>query len=105
MWTVFFAVDWWVYQPHDGRRQANSEAQQWLIAISHAANSTLTQAERKAAAMAIWRREKGTAAFVIMFSWTFRVSRHVFLSVPFSPLCNSAALPRSPHVFICYASP
>ncbi|KAF8627798.1 hypothetical protein AX15_004224 [Amanita polypyramis BW_CC] len=72
MWTVFFAVDWWVYKPHDGRRQANSPAQQWMIEISHVANSTLSPAEREAAAMEIWRREKGTAAFVIIFSWFFR---------------------------------
>ncbi|KAK2463638.1 hypothetical protein APHAL10511_004389 [Amanita phalloides] len=73
MWTIFFAIDWWVYQPHDGRRQANSPAQQWMIEMSHIANSTLTPAEREAAAMTIWRREKGTAAFVIIFSWFCRL--------------------------------
>ncbi|KAF8637588.1 hypothetical protein AX17_002657 [Amanita inopinata Kibby_2008] len=71
-WTVFFAVDWWIYQPHDGRRQANSPAQQQMIEISHIANSTLSPAQREAAAMAIWGKEKGTAAFIIVVSWLFR---------------------------------
>ncbi|PFH51946.1 hypothetical protein AMATHDRAFT_58175 [Amanita thiersii Skay4041] len=72
-WTVFFAVDWWFYQPHDGRRQANSPAQKYMIEISHIANIHLSDEEREAAAMAIWSKEKGTAAFVIIFSWLFRL--------------------------------
>ncbi|KAI9450756.1 Inositolphosphorylceramide synthase subunit Kei1-domain-containing protein, partial [Russula earlei] len=28
IWTVYFAVHWWLYTPHDGRRNANSPAQQ-----------------------------------------------------------------------------
>ncbi|KIL69413.1 hypothetical protein M378DRAFT_784045 [Amanita muscaria Koide BX008] len=73
IWTVHFAINWWAFQPHDGRRQANSPAQEWMIEISHVANSTLSPAEREVAAMEIWQREKGTAAFVIIFSWLIRL--------------------------------
>lgn len=72
MWTVFFAVMWWVYNPHDGARQANSEAQQAMMdggpTIHH-----LTPEERELAAMEIWNQEKGTAAAVIIISWLSKV--------------------------------
>ncbi|KAF9453609.1 DUF1753-domain-containing protein [Macrolepiota fuliginosa MF-IS2] len=71
-WTVFFAIDLWVWTPHDGRRQANSAAQEEMMKT---ANITvhLTEEERKIAAMAIWNHEKGTAAVVIAFSWLFKL--------------------------------
>jgi len=65
-WTVFFAVIWWVYTPHDGRRTANSAAQKQMM---EAVNSTLTGEQRAAAAMEIWNHEKGTAAAIIIISW------------------------------------
>lgn len=72
-WTVFFAVVWWVYTPHDGRRTANSKAQQAMMdgAISNSTN--FTPAEREAQAMAIWNQEKGTAATIIILSWLFKI--------------------------------
>lgn len=69
-WTVFFAVIWWVYMPHDGRRTANSAAQKEMM---EAGNSTLTDEQRAAAAMAIWNHEKGTAAAVIIISWMSKI--------------------------------
>ncbi|KAF5373269.1 hypothetical protein D9615_007479 [Tricholomella constricta] len=71
-WTVFFAVIWWVYTPHDGRRTANSAAQKAMMDIGKA-NSTLTPAERAAAAMDIWNQEKGTAAAIIILSWLSKI--------------------------------
>lgn len=70
-WTIFFTLVWWVWTPHDGRRQANSPAQE---AMMQTANIThhLTPAERQAAAMTIWNHEKGTAATVILISWLFK---------------------------------
>ncbi|KAF8661378.1 hypothetical protein AX16_001471 [Volvariella volvacea WC 439] len=70
-WTVFFAVVWWVYTPHDGRRQANSAAQKEMM--ENAQTHTLTPEEREAAAMAIWNHEKGTAAAVIVIAWFFKI--------------------------------
>jgi cbb3-type cytochrome oxidase subunit 3 len=69
-WTVFFAVVWWMYTPHDGRRTANSAAQQ---AMMEAGNFTLTDEQRTAAALAIWNQEKGTAAAIIIISWMSKV--------------------------------
>ena len=70
-WTVFFAVIWWVYTPHDGRRTANSDAQKEMM---KAGNSTLTDEQRAVAAMEIWNHEKGMAAAIIIISWMSKVS-------------------------------
>ncbi|RDB23450.1 Inositol phoshorylceramide synthase regulatory subunit kei1 [Hypsizygus marmoreus] len=72
-WTIFFAVIWWVYTPHDGRRTANSAAQKDMMEGGNSTNSTLTPAQREAAAMAIWNHEKGTAAAIIIISWLFKI--------------------------------
>ncbi|KAF9462915.1 Inositolphosphorylceramide synthase subunit Kei1-domain-containing protein [Collybia nuda] len=76
-WTVFFAVVWWVYTPHDGRRQANSEAQKTMMEAGPAGGNmtvpVLTDAQRKEAAMTIWNQEKGTAAAIIIASWVFKI--------------------------------
>ncbi|TFK74940.1 DUF1753-domain-containing protein [Pluteus cervinus] len=71
-WTVFFAVVWWVYTPHDGRRQANSAAQKEMMEGGPAGH-VLTEEERERAAMAIWNHEKGTAAAIIIVSWLFKI--------------------------------
>ncbi|KAG5647432.1 hypothetical protein DXG03_009362 [Asterophora parasitica] len=71
-WTVFFSVVWWVYTPHDGQRKANSAAQQAMMDVGKL-NSTLTPAEREAAAMEIWNQEKGTAAAIIILSWISKI--------------------------------
>ncbi|KAG6828915.1 hypothetical protein H0H92_006301 [Tricholoma furcatifolium] len=71
-WTVFFAVVWWVYTPHDGRRTANSAAQQAMMDISNV-TTALTPEQREAAAMEIWNHEKGTAAAIIIISWLSKI--------------------------------
>lgn len=71
-WTLFFAVGWWVYTPHDGRRVANSAAQE---AIRHGAgvNQTMTETELAVAANILWDEERGVAAMVIILSWLAKV--------------------------------
>ncbi|THH18045.1 hypothetical protein EW146_g2865 [Bondarzewia mesenterica] len=68
-WTIFFAVHWWVYTPHDGRRIANSPAQQALIDGYIGQHQNVTEAERIIAAEDIWGREKGVAATIIILGW------------------------------------
>jgi len=72
-WTVFFAIVWWLWTPHDGRRQANSAAQKAMMDHGNSTAPHLTAKERKEAAMAIWNQEKGLAATVIIFSWIFKI--------------------------------
>lgn len=72
-WTIFFAIVWWFWTPHDGRRQANSAAQQAMMDHGNSSAPHLTMEERKEAAMAIWNQEKGLAATVIIFSWMFKI--------------------------------
>ncbi|EJD07610.1 DUF1753-domain-containing protein [Fomitiporia mediterranea MF3/22] len=71
VWTVFFAVVWWIYTPHDGRRQANSAAQEQLMQGGSGHN--MTEEERTLAAMRIWNKEKGMAAAVIIIGWCAKV--------------------------------
>jgi hypothetical protein len=81
----------WVYTPHDGQRMSNSPAQEELIRVSPgssrsssinrearidfpSASNQLTADERASAAYAIWNKEKNTAMFVIIVSWSCKVS-------------------------------
>ncbi|KAG6333568.1 hypothetical protein ID866_5517 [Astraeus odoratus] len=72
VWTLFFAVVWWVYTPHDGRRQANSPAQE-AIREGAGVNHSMTDAQLAAAANILWNEEKGTAAMVIVLSWCAKI--------------------------------
>jgi hypothetical protein len=71
---------WWVYNPHDGRRQANSKAQLDLMNMVPGLNgslkggvATMSDLERAAAAMEIWNKEKGFAAVVLVAGWFIKV--------------------------------
>lgn len=67
---------WWVYTPHDGRRQANSPAQE-AIREGAGVNHTMTDTQLAYAANVLWHEEKGTAAVVIVLSWFAKVGgRH-----------------------------
>lgn len=82
-WTVFFAVIWWVYTPHDGQRTVNSAAQEEMAAKGGTGGSrNMTEQERVVAARMIWDKEKGTAAGIIVLSWLAKVRRycHIFVS-------------------------
>jgi len=71
VWTVFFGVRWWVVNPHDGRRQANSAAQEDMMRNANITH--LTDEERAAAAMTIWNQEKGFALTLLILGWVVKV--------------------------------
>ncbi|KZP05486.1 DUF1753-domain-containing protein [Athelia psychrophila] len=75
VWTVFFVVVWWVYTPHDGRRTANSAAQEQIAqdGAGGGPNTNMTEAQRTAAAHLMWDTEKGMAAAVISLSWLTKI--------------------------------
>ncbi|KAJ7048618.1 Inositolphosphorylceramide synthase subunit Kei1-domain-containing protein [Mycena amicta] len=73
LWTAYFAAIWWWHTPHDGARQANSAAQEELIAIAKLSGTPLTDAQRIEAAQEIWGREQGTAFTVILVSWLSKI--------------------------------
>lgn len=74
IWTTFFAVSWWVYNPHDGKRIANSDAQKDMMGTG---GPTMTDEERKQAAQLIWNQEKGLAATVLIVGWLLKVGLQV----------------------------
>jgi len=67
VWLAYFAVEWWYYTPHDGRRVAHSAAQEQLMGSVGGHN--MTEAERTMAAEAIWNKEKGPASVVLVLGW------------------------------------
>ncbi|KAG6374742.1 Inositolphosphorylceramide synthase subunit Kei1-domain-containing protein [Boletus reticuloceps] len=71
-WTLFFAVVWWAYTPHDGRRVGNSAAQE-AIRVGAGVNHTMTETQLAAAANILWHEEKGVAATVIILSWLAKI--------------------------------
>jgi hypothetical protein len=73
IWTVFFAVVWWVYTPHDGQRTVNSAAQEEMAKGGKGGSKNMTDKERIAAANMIWNKEKGTAAAIIVLSWLAKI--------------------------------
>ncbi|KAF8473631.1 Inositolphosphorylceramide synthase subunit Kei1-domain-containing protein [Russula ochroleuca] len=72
IWTVYFAVHWWLYTPHDGRRNANSPAQQALIDGYIGEHQSMSEAERAAAAERVWRSEKAQALTIIILGWLIK---------------------------------
>lgn len=69
LYIAFFAVDWYLYVPHDGRRVANSEAQKQMLSEGNFGDDE----SRKAAAQAIWKSERGFAAAVLVGGWLLKV--------------------------------
>lgn len=70
IWTVFFAVSWWYYNPHDGQRIANSDAQKDMMDMD---GPSMTAEERLVAAQKIWNLEKGHAAGVLLIGWLLKI--------------------------------
>ncbi|KAH0836434.1 hypothetical protein J3R83DRAFT_8039 [Lanmaoa asiatica] len=60
-WTLFFAVAWWVYTPHDGRRVVNSAAQE-AIRLGAGVNHTMDESQSATAANILWDEEKGSCS-------------------------------------------
>ena len=108
IWTVYFAVQWWRYTPHDGRRNANSPAQQALIDAYIGQHQSMSEAERAAAAERVWRAEKAQALTIIILGWLIKVRSRVDLNIPL-PLFPILGIPkvlfcRAP-IFLCSPPP
>lgn len=73
-WTIFFAVVWWLYNPHDGRRVSNSAAQDQIIKNYLGETEKVSEEERTRLALQLWRREKGVAIAIIVLGWLIKVS-------------------------------
>ena len=80
-WTIFFAVVWWLYSPHDGRRVSSSAAQDQIIKGYLGETETVSEEERARLALQLWEREKGVAIAIIVLGWLIKVcgqfGRHV----------------------------
>lgn len=94
IWTVYFAVQWWRYTPHDGRRNANSPAQQALIDAYIGQHQSMSEAERAAAAERVWRAEKAQALTIIILGWLIKV-RSTSRSEHSPPLMSHFGNPKS----------
>ncbi|KIO25873.1 hypothetical protein M407DRAFT_24833 [Tulasnella calospora MUT 4182] len=73
VWLAIFAVDWWLYNPHDGKHAANSPAQQEVADVGPGKGVPMTDAERYSAAQGLWNKEKGTAALVLAAGWVIKL--------------------------------
>ena len=67
---MFFAIAWWYWNPHDGKRIANSAAQKEMM---ESGGPAMTDEERASLAQQIWNKEKGFAAFVLIVGWLLKV--------------------------------
>ena len=72
-WTVFFAVVWWLYSPHDGRRVSNSAAQDQIIKNYLGETEKVSEEERARLALELWQGEKGFAIAIIFLGWLIKV--------------------------------
>lgn len=72
-WTIFFAVVWWLYSPHDGRRVSSSAAQDNIIENYLGETEKVSEEERTRLALQLWRREKGAAIAIIILGWLIKV--------------------------------
>jgi len=95
-WTVFFAVVWWLYSPHDGRRVSNSVAQDNIIENYLGETEKVSEEERARLALKLWRKEKGVAIAIIVLGWLIKVRgrfrRQIMPSL--DPLLRSFILQR-----------
>ncbi|KAG8974979.1 hypothetical protein FRC05_006656 [Tulasnella sp. 425] len=73
IWLAIFAVDWWLYNPHDGKHAANSPAQQEVADVGPGKGIPMTDSERYTAAQALWNKEKGSAALVLAAGWVVKL--------------------------------
>ncbi|KAG8996650.1 hypothetical protein FRB94_008147 [Tulasnella sp. JGI-2019a] len=69
IWTVLLAIDWWVYNLHDGQRPPLSQVQQDIIDVGPGKPPVLTPEELKAAVQQVWNKEKGSAATIMILGW------------------------------------
>ncbi|GAA5822316.1 hypothetical protein JCM3770_001568 [Rhodotorula araucariae] len=72
IYTAFFAVVWYLFVPHDGRRVANSDAQKAMMGGSQT-GVEMDEAARTAAAMGVWKSERGFSAAVLAVGWLLKI--------------------------------
>jgi hypothetical protein len=77
-----FFKSYWYDLPHDGKRNANSQAQQDLIDLAASRGeipmpdtSDQDDATRAALAGQIWQEEKVYAGWALIFGWLLKVSQ------------------------------
>jgi hypothetical protein len=84
-WTVFFAVVWWLYSPHDGRRVSSSAAQDNIIENYLGETEQVSEEERTRLALQLWRKEKGVAITIIVLGWLIKVCKRLCHRRTFGP--------------------
>ncbi|GAA5827341.1 hypothetical protein JCM11251_003773 [Rhodosporidiobolus azoricus] len=72
LYTAFFAVVWYAWVPHDGRRVANSDAQKAMMGGSQTGGG-MDDAARVEAARTVWEGERGFSATVLVVGWLLKV--------------------------------
>ncbi|GAA5982465.1 hypothetical protein JCM11641_006124 [Rhodosporidiobolus odoratus] len=72
LYTAFFAVVWYAWVPHDGRRVANSDAQKAMMGGSQTVGG-MGDEERVRAAGEVWLGERGFSAAVLVVGWLLKV--------------------------------
>ncbi|GAA6006845.1 Kei1p [Rhodotorula paludigena] len=98
VYTAFFAVVWYMFVPHDGRRVANSDAQKAMMGGSQSGDG-MDEAARTAAAMGVWKSERGFSATVLAIGWLLKI---YFILVLYSYALHVrrgtySSLPKSSH--------
>lgn len=84
LYTLLFALVWWLYIPHDGRRVSNSPAQAAMVALAKARGDIalkeleMDDEDRAEVASVLWGRERAFAVGVLVVCWCLKV-RLVFL--------------------------
>lgn len=96
MYTLVFAINWWLYVSHDGQRLVNGDAQKAMIELAISRNEVageeLSAEERAKIALALWSSEKLFAVLVLLSCWILKVGS-IFL-----PEAASVGGPRGSEV-------
>ena len=73
--TLYFGVQWYVYNPHDGHREAHSSAQKAIIDghKNRLGESSESDEERARKALMVWNDERGFATAVLVLGWLIKV--------------------------------
>ena len=85
LYTIYFGVQWYIYNPHDGQRVANSAAQKAMKDFVHTGES---ESETARKALAVWRDERGFSTAVLILGWFLKV-------------CNIDSILTSKHIQVC----
>jgi len=66
LYLVYFGIEWYYKNPHDGRREAHGDAQKNMM---NPDAPRLSPEMRKQAAQAIWKEERGFATAILVLVW------------------------------------